>query len=132
MRIVSMGSKVMRSVLTCVVAATVLLLTAYVHAAGEQVYVIAESVSTGMEARRILSRQRWTAVPLRRAQFALVVVRSELEMPLMGVYSSVGELKQDAEMQLNISGSNYVVYIFALDDDLRPTELKRIAYPAND
>jgi hypothetical protein len=25
-----------------------------------------------------------------------------------------------------------VVYIFGLDDDLRPTELERIAYPAND
>jgi hypothetical protein len=59
-------------------------------------------------------------------------VRSELEMPLTGFYESVGELKRDAEMQLNISGSNYVVYIFGLDDDLRPTELKRIAYPAND
>jgi hypothetical protein len=85
-----------------------------------------------IEAQRILYRQRWTAVPLRRAQFALVVVRSELEMPLTGFYSSVAELKQDAEMQLNISGSNFVVYIFSLDDDLRPTELKRIAYPAND
>jgi hypothetical protein len=62
----------------------------------------------------------------------LVVVRSELEMPLIGFYESVGELKRDAEMQLNISGSNYVVYIFGLDDDLRPIELKRIAYPAND
>jgi hypothetical protein len=53
-------------------------------------------------------------VPLRRAQFALVVVRSELEMPVSGFYSSVGELKQDAEGQLNIAGSNFVVYIFAL------------------
>ena len=103
-----------------------------VHAAGEQVYVIAESVSTSMEAQRILYRQQWTAVPLRRAQFVLVVVRSELEMPLTGFYSSVADLKHDAEMQLNIAGSNYVVYLFTLDYELRPTELKRIAYPAND
>jgi hypothetical protein len=102
------------------------------RAAGERVYVIADSISTSMEAQRILYRQRWTAVPLRRAQFALVVVRSELEMPLMGFYSSVAELKEDAEMQLNITGSNFVVYVFTLDDDLRPTELKRIAYPADD
>src|SRR6266851_2977991 len=101
------------------------------RAAGERVYVIADSISTSMEAQRILYRQRWTAVPLRRAQFALVVVRSELEMPLMGFYSSVAELKEDAEMQLNITGSNFVVYVFTLDDDLRPTELKRIAYPAD-
>jgi hypothetical protein len=54
----------------------------------------------------------------------LVVVRSELEMPLMGFYLSVAELKQDAETQLNIAGTNFVVYVFALDDDLRPTESK--------
>jgi hypothetical protein len=102
------------------------------QSAGEQVYVIAESVSTSMEAHRIINQRRWIEVRLRRAQFVLVVVRSELEMPLTGFYESVGELKRDAEMQLNISGSNYVVYIFGLDDDLRPTELKRVAYPAND
>ena len=70
--------------------------------------------------------------PPRRAQFVLVVIRSELEMPLAGFYSSVAELKEDAEMQLDIAGSNYVVYMFALDDDLRPTEVRRIAYPASD
>ncbi len=53
-------------------------------------------------------------------------------MPLAGFYSSVAELKEDAEMQLDIAGSNYVVYMFALDDDLRPTEVRRIAYPASD
>jgi hypothetical protein len=100
--------------------------------AGENVYGIAESVSTNMEAQRIVQQQRWTIVPLRRAQFVLVVVRSELEMPLTGFYSSVAELKQDAEMQLNIAGSNYVVYVFGLEDDLRPREFKRIVYPAND
>jgi len=115
-----------------VVAMVLFVLTASAHGAGEQVYVIAESVSTSMEAQRILYQQRWTEVPLRRAQFVLVVVRSELEMPLTGFYSSVAELKRDAEMQLNIAGSNYVIYVFALDDDLRPTEVKRIAYPAND
>jgi hypothetical protein len=95
------------------VATVLFLLTASTtNSAGEQVYVIAESVSTSMEAQRILDQQRWTAVPLRRAQFALVVVRSELEMPLAGFYSSVAELKHDAEMQLNIAGSNYVVLCF--------------------
>jgi hypothetical protein len=79
-----------------------------------------------------MQRQRWAEAPLRRADLVLVVVRSELQMPLSGIYSSVTELKQDAEMQLNISGSNFVVYVFALDDDLRPTELKRVAYPAHD
>jgi hypothetical protein len=85
-----------------------------------------------VETRPILSQQRWIEVLLRRAQFALVVVRSELEMLLTGVYESVADLKRDAEMQLNISGSNCVVYIFRLDDDLRPSEPKRIVHPAND
>jgi hypothetical protein len=71
-------------------------------------------------------------LPLRRAQFVLVVVRSELELPLTSFYGSLCDLRHDAEMQLNISGSNYVVYVFALDDELRPRELKRISYPAND
>jgi hypothetical protein len=56
------------------------------QSAGEQVYVIAESVSTSMEAHRIINQRRWIEVRLRRAQFVLVVVRSELEMPLTGVY----------------------------------------------
>ena len=107
-------------------------LTFGVRAAGELFYVITDSVSTDMEAYRILVQQHWLEVPLRRAQFALVVVRSETESPLIGIYSSLDALRHDAEMQVNISGSNYVVYVFALDDDLRPTELKRISYPVND
>jgi hypothetical protein len=56
-------------------------LTFRVHAAGELFYVITDSVSTDMEAHRILVQQHWLEVPLRRAQFALVVVRSESESP---------------------------------------------------
>ena len=44
----------------------------------------------------------------------------------------VDALRRDAEMQLNISGSNFVIYVFALDDNLVPTELKRTSYPARD
>jgi hypothetical protein len=31
---------------------------------------------------------------------------------------------------LNIAGSNFIVYVFQLDDDLRPTEVRHVAYPA--
>lgn len=102
------------------------------RAAGESVFIIAEIVSTSMEARRIASEQQWQIAPLRRAQYALVVVRSELESPLLGTYRSIHELQRDAANQLNIAGSNYVVYIYALDDDLRPSEVKKLAYPARD
>jgi hypothetical protein len=85
-----------------------------------------------MEAQRILYRQRWTEVPLRRAQFALVVVRSELQMPLTGFYSSVVELRQDAECSSTLRAQITSCICFSLDDNLRPAELKRITYPAND
>ena len=92
-----------------------------VHATGELFYVITDSVSTDMGAHRILVQQHWLEVPLRRAQFALVVVRSESKSPLLGMYSSLDALRRDTEMQLNISGSNFVIYVFALDDNLVPT-----------
>jgi hypothetical protein len=47
-------------------------------------------------------------------------------MPLSGIYSSVAELKQDAEMQLNISGSNFVVHVLALDDDYALPSLREL------
>jgi hypothetical protein len=56
------------------------------RAAGEKFFVIAESVSTSMEARRIIREQRWEEAPLRRAEYVLVVVRSRLMMPLSGIY----------------------------------------------
>ena len=102
------------------------------RSAGEQVYVIAESLSTSSEARRIAQQQRWIIAPLRQSSHALVVVRSSMQYPLIGIYKSVSDIQQDASLQLNISGPNFVVYLFALDDNLRPTELKRIVYPARD
>ena len=103
-----------------------------VEAAGELVYVIAKSVSTSMEARSIAASQGWQVVPLRQADYALVVVRSSLDYPLSGSYESVFELEEDADNQLNISGPNFVVYLFSLDDNLRPTELDRVSYPVRE
>jgi hypothetical protein len=128
-----MGSNSVRTAIA--VAFALLMLTAVTtgaRAAGEKFFVIAESVSTSMEARRIIRQQRWQEAPLRQAEYVLVVVRSSLMMPLIGIYDGIGELQRDAENQLNISGPNFVVYIFRLDDNLRPTELKRVNYPARD
>ncbi len=112
--------------------AILLLCTGASRAAGEAVHVIAESVSTEAEAQRILTREGWMAASLQQAQFVLVVVRSEQDMPLTGFYASIAELKQEVDMQLNGSGSKFVVYLFALDGDRQPTELKRTVYPVND
>lgn len=54
------------------------------------VAVIAPSVSTSMEARKILAELGWHEVPLRNASCVLVVVRSMLFNPLIGVYSNIG------------------------------------------
>lgn len=94
--------------------------------------VIAPSVSTSMEARRILAQQRWTETSLRYASHLLVVVRSMLFNPLIGYYEHVGKLIEDAENQLNIAGESYHVYIFSLNEDLCPTEVKHVSYKAKD
>jgi len=96
------------------------------------VVVIAPSVSTSFEARRILAELGWHETSLRYASGLLVVVRSMLFNPLMGVYSNICELQEDAENQLNISGESFHIYIFSLDDDLRPTQVKHVSYEAND
>ena len=62
----------------------------------------------------------------------MVVVRSGLSFPLSGFYENVSELERDADSQLNIAGSNYVVYVFSLDQNLKPFEIIRTDYPAND
>ena len=94
------------------------------------VAVIAPSISTSMEARRIISRQGWTQGKFKTADAILVVVRSSLSLPLQSSYTFVGELKADADGQLNISGPKFHVYLYQLGDDLECTELKHISYEA--
>jgi hypothetical protein len=101
-----------------------------VKANDAHVYIVAKSVSTSMEARRIITQNKWTESRMRQADFALVVVRSELQDPLRGSYDNICQLEEDADGQLNIAGSNFIVYVFQLDDDLRPTEVRHVAYPA--
>ncbi len=92
------------------------------------VAVIAPSVSTSMEARRIIARQNWTQGKFKTSDAILVVVRSSLSLPLQSSYAFVGELKEDADRQLNIAGPKYHVYLYQLGDDLECTELKHISY----
>ncbi len=84
--------------------------------------VIAPSVSTSIKAREILAGSHKAESPLRRANKILVVVRSSLYNPLRFSYETVCELKEDAGRQLNISGPQYHIYIYSMDDDLRVTQ----------
>jgi hypothetical protein len=100
---------------------------------GLSVGVIAHSVSTRMEAREVLQRQGWTETTnLRQADQILVVCRSGLSLPLNSSYGSIKELDKDADSQLDISGSNFHIYVYRINDDLSVDEVKHIHYPAND
>ena len=100
--------------------------------AGRRVAVIAPSVSTSMEARSIMREQHWTEVSLRNAEAILVVVRSAIYEPLKFTYDCVKDLKQDADFQLNISGTYFHVYVYSFNDDLSINSIKHIYYEARD
>lgn len=100
---------------------------------GLNLAVIAHSVSTSMEAREVLRREGWSETSnLRQADGILVVCRSMLSYPLDNSYDSIKELDEDADSQLNISGSNFHVYIYRINDDLSVDEVKHIYYPADE
>jgi hypothetical protein len=96
------------------------------------VYVIAPSVSTSMEARSIRMKKAWVESNLRQADAILVVVRSMLLNPLDYSYDSVKELEDDAENQLNILGENFHVYIYSIDDDMKVSQEKHVSYKTDD
>jgi len=60
---------------------------------------------------------------LRGADVILTVVRSSLSWPLNSSYDSIGELKDDIESQLNISGSNGHIHVYGINDDLSVNEI---------
>lgn len=97
-----------------------------------EVAVIAPSVSTSMKAREVRHKMKWQEVAPKDADYILVVVRSGLSYPLQMSYDSYGELKDDAENQLNISGSNYHIYLFYLEKDLSVTVVDHKYYEAED
>jgi len=96
------------------------------------VIVVAPSVSTSMEARRVLQQLKWVRTDsYKQADAILVVVRSVLFNPLSYSYSSVCDLLADAESQLNIAGLNFHVYVYQLNDDLSVNQIGHESYPAN-
>lgn len=100
---------------------------------GLSLAVIAHSVSTSMEARKVLRQQGWSETSsLRQAEGILVVCRSTLSYPLSSSYNSIKELDKDADSQLNISGPNFHVYLYRINDKLSVDEVKHIQYPANE
>jgi hypothetical protein len=99
---------------------------------GYNIAVIAPSISTSWEARDIMRRKRWFESSLKDADSILVVVRSGLLFPLFHSYDSVGELREDAEGQLNITGNNFHVYLFDINSDLSVSEINHQSYAAED
>lgn len=85
-----------------------------------------------MEARQIRWQLGWVEVGFREADAILVVVRSMLYNPLNYSYDSIKELQDDADGQLNISGENFHIYIYQINNDLSVTQLKHTSYKAED
>lgn len=94
--------------------------------------VIAHSTSTSTEASRVLNKIAETPYSLASKNLILVVCRSGLDYPLNSNYESLGELNADADSQLNISGENFHVYIFQMNDDGSISESQHLDYKAND
>lgn len=110
----------------------VLMCLTYLNAENLNVAVIAPSISTSMKAREIRMSKGWSEVQYKQSDAILVVCRSGLFLPLSSSYKSIEKLEEDADSQLNISGSNYHVYLYKLNDDLSVDELQHINFPAND
>jgi hypothetical protein len=116
----------------CITATILLLAPSLSHAQGRglSVAVIAPSISTSMEAREVLARLGWSQTNLRNADGILVVVRSMSFNPLSYSYRSIGDLQRDADTLPNISGENFHIYLYQINDDLSVTQLKHSSYKA--
>ena len=98
-----------------------------------KVTVVAHSVSTEMVANSLISKNGWIEdTDLRSSDYILVICRSELDYPLNDSYDSFKELDEDADNQLNISGSNYHIYLYKLESDLSVSVYKHKYYKAED
>ncbi len=62
----------------------------------------------------------------------LVVVRSGLFMPLQINHGSFGELRRDADRQMNAAGRNFHIYLYLMNDDLRVTQDQYVSEDASD
>lgn len=102
-----------------------------VNVSATSVVVIAPSISTSQEARRVIAKAGFTETrSYKNADAVLVVVRSALANPLNLSYDCICELKRDAEGQLNIAGPQVHVYLYSIEDDLSSNQAKHISYDA--
>lgn len=83
-----------------------------------------------MKAREIRIKLGWAELRPKQADRVLVVVRSSLYDPLRYSYDSYGELKMDAESQLNIARPNYHIYIYTIFDDLSVLQTEHESFSA--
>lgn len=101
----------------------------YSTASATTVAVVAHSVSTSMEARRILGTLGWSETTnLRQADGILVVCRSMMFQPLNFSYDCFQELDRDTSMQMNITGNYMHIYIYQFEDDLRVSQVEHKYY----
>jgi len=85
-----------------------------------------------MMATKLIAEKGWIETNPKTADFLLVVVRSSLSDPLNGSYEDYGELKRDAEMQLNLIGPKFHVYLYKMDDNLRCVQTDHTSFDAKD
>ena len=80
-----------------------------------------------------MQKQGWgQATNTTQANGVLVVCRSGLSYPLNSSYRNIRELNDDADSQLNISGSNFHIYVFKLNGNKTVSEAQHVYYPATD
>jgi endonuclease YncB( thermonuclease family) len=96
------------------------------------VTIIAHSISTSRKAREVCREMGWREADPRSASAVLVVCRSMLYNPLRNSYSSYADLNRDAGMQLNISGSNYHIYLYEFASDLSVRQIDHTSFEAKD
>ena len=95
-------------------------------------FVVAPSVSTMREARRMLRFCRWTdTTELRSADFVLVVVRSSGSEPMSPSYASLKWLRDAANSQLNDLGAQFHVYLYTIREDLSLLQASHRSYDVN-
>lgn len=99
--------------------------------ADSDVTIVAHSMSTSRKAKEILRNKRWTESNPKKADKILVVCRSGLSDPLDDSYDSFHDLNKDADGQLNISGSNYHVYLYDIEDDLSLSQIEHSSFSAD-
>ena len=98
---------------------------------GTSVIVVAHSPSASREARNVLLQKGWAeTLNLPQADAIVVACQSSLSRPLKNSYRSFEELNHHVKSQLNI-GSNFHMYVYKLDVNMRVEKIDHSKYPAD-